>query len=107
LQHIVPNCVKVTGNNPTVIKTQKLAANIRIKQELKFLYKNKSALNQQLYNSHLQAAAYWGNTWYITENDINENLKYQLDQKYDTLTKKTKQSSKSTKTKTYTRITCT
>jgi hypothetical protein len=46
-QHVVPNFVKVKviDNTPSVIKTQKLVANIRIKQEFKFLYKKKSNLN--------------------------------------------------------------
>jgi hypothetical protein len=52
--------LKVIGNTPSVIKTQKLEANIRIKQELKFLYKKKSNLNIQLYSEHLHTAAYWG-----------------------------------------------
>jgi hypothetical protein len=53
--HVVANFVevKVIGNTPSVIKTQKLVANIRIKQELKFLYKKKSNLNIQLYSKHL------------------------------------------------------
>jgi hypothetical protein len=86
----VPNFVevKVIGNTPSVIKTQKLVANIRIKEELKFLYKKKSNLNIQLYSKHLQAATYWGKAWYIIENNINESLKSQLDKKYDILTKK-------------------
>jgi hypothetical protein len=49
----------VSGNNLQAKRTQKIAEYIRIKNELKFLYKKKQSINNQLYSIHLEAAAYW------------------------------------------------
>jgi hypothetical protein len=55
---VIPNyaMVKVPFTSPvSTIKLRK-AQLLHIKQEKKFLYKNKEHLNQQLYITHLQAA---------------------------------------------------
>jgi hypothetical protein len=61
---------------------------LRIKNEIKFLYKKKQHLNKELYNLHIQNANEWGNIWNIitneTTNTINETMKH----KYIKITKK-------------------
>jgi hypothetical protein len=90
LYKVIPNYVKikVTGTLIPAIKTQKLAAHIRIKKGLKYLYIKKQDVNNQLYDIHLKAAAYWGRYWNIIEDSINEKLKLEVDKKYDVLNKK-------------------
>jgi hypothetical protein len=49
--------------------TTKKAQTIRIKDEIKFLYKKKK-LNKKLYNTHIRAAQERGNTWHIIQESI-------------------------------------
>jgi len=37
---------------------------MRIKDEIRLLYKKKQKLNNDLYKTHLKAAQEWGNSWY-------------------------------------------
>lgn len=51
--------IKVSGNSIPVKKTYKLAVQMRIKFELKCLYKKKQTLNHKLYTTWLETGAYW------------------------------------------------
>jgi hypothetical protein len=75
--------VKVSGNSLQAIKTQKTAEYIRIKNELKFLYKKKQSINNQLYSVHLEAVPYWDRNWKFIEESIQEKLKLEIDTKYE------------------------
>jgi hypothetical protein len=80
--------VKVSGNSLQAKKTQKIAEYIRIKNELKFLYKKKQSINNQLYSVHLEAVALWDRSWNFIEESIQEKLIFEIDKKYLILNKK-------------------
>jgi hypothetical protein len=80
--------VKVSGISLHSINTQERAECIRIRNELKFLYKKKQNVNNQLYSIHLEAVAYWDRSWKVIEDSIYEKLKSEIDKKYVSLNKK-------------------
>jgi hypothetical protein len=47
---------------------------LRIKNEIKFLYKKKQQLNRELHHPHIQNANTWKHTWNNTEQSINQKL---------------------------------
>ena len=59
----VPNYanIKIPCTSPATQVTQKKVHIIRIKEEIKFLYRKKQKLNNDLYKIHLKAAQEWGN----------------------------------------------
>jgi hypothetical protein len=59
--------------------TQKKVHIIRIKDEIKFLYKKKQKLNKGLYNAHLKAALEWGNMWHTIMNSILFSVNQEAD----------------------------
>ena len=52
---------KIPYTSPASQVTQKKIHIIRIKDEIKFLYKKEQKLNGDLYDVHLKAAQEWGN----------------------------------------------
>jgi hypothetical protein len=54
---------------------------IRLKDEIKFLYKKKEKPNNELYNIHLKAAQERGNTWYIILDSIHDPINHELEKK--------------------------
>jgi len=50
---------------------------MRIKDEIRFLYKKKQ-LNDTLYKIHLKAAQEWGNSWYIILDSIIDSTNLEL-----------------------------
>jgi hypothetical protein len=82
--------VKISGNGLAINKSKKLAEHIRIKQEIKFLYKKKALLNKQLYDIHLLLTAQWGNTCDNIMCQVNDELKDILDKKIRSITKEIK-----------------
>jgi len=77
--------VKFTNTSPASQTTAKKAQLIRIKDEIKFLYKKKEELNQKLYETHLQAAKEWGKTWHTIYNSIQDALDREAQRKYKTM----------------------
>jgi hypothetical protein len=78
LQHLLQNTMLNQGNPqirgykipqtfPATLSTQKRWQIQSIKDEIKFLYKNKQKPNQQLYFTHLKAAQEWNSTWPISD----------------------------------------
>jgi hypothetical protein len=73
---LVPNYanIKVPSTSPASKTTSQKIHIIRIKDEIKFLYKKKQQLNKDLYHIHLKAAQEWGNLWNIVINSINDKV---------------------------------
>ena len=63
-KQIKPNYIniKINGRSQQDKKTISNAIKFRTKQEIKFLYRKKQHLNQQLYHTHLQCAQYYADT---------------------------------------------
>ena len=76
IEHLTPNYIHITvnGNNQKSTNTKNAATKYRLNQELKYLYKKKAVLNQQLYNAHIKCANYWQNTWFCIQTSINEKV---------------------------------
>jgi len=54
---------------------------MRIKDEIKFLYKKKQKLNNYLYKIHLKAAQEWGNSWYTILDSVIESTNLEIEKK--------------------------
>jgi hypothetical protein len=74
--------VKCTGNLISCVRTKRVAENIRIRNEIKFLYKKKQHLNRLLYESHLDNAFVWDKLWTVFESSINGKLEIIMKRKY-------------------------
>jgi hypothetical protein len=74
--------VKCTGNPIPCVRTKRAAENIRIRNEIKFLYKKKQQLNRLLYESHLDNAFVWDKLWNVLESNIDEKLEVVMQRKY-------------------------
>ena len=88
IQNLTPTYakIKVANTSPAAIFTQRKTQILRIKDEIRFLYKKKLQLNKQLYHSHLTAE--------VTHNNINKHmdLKYHSVHKNYTISNKRKKS---------------
>jgi len=90
IQNLIPTYakIKVAATSPAAKFTQRKTQILRIKDEIRFLYKKKMQLNKQLYYSHITAANIWGPAWdtiaEITHNNINKHM----DIKYHSIHKK-------------------
>jgi hypothetical protein len=64
-KRLVPNYtkIKIPNNSPSAKFTQRKTQNLRIEDEIKYLYRKKQQLNHRLYYFHLPLANTWGNTW--------------------------------------------
>ena len=73
-KRLVPNYakIKIPINSPAVKFTQRKTQNLRIKDEIKYLYMKKQQLNHKLYYLHLSLANTWGNTWQYVQYTIEE-----------------------------------
>jgi len=92
VKQITPTYVnmRISNTSPTALVTTKKTQTIRIKDEIKFLYKKKEKLNKELYNTHLGAAQEWGNTWHIIQESILESINKEMEKKYKVLEDKLK-----------------
>ena len=73
---------KLPINNEAAKKTQTQAQTLRIKNEIKFLYKKKQQLNTQLYHAHIHNANIWQQTWDSIEKSINHKLQQEMKKVY-------------------------
>jgi len=76
IKKVVPKYanIKIPYTFPATNSTQKKKIQtIRLKDEIKFLYK-KDKLNNDLYSIHLKAAQEWGSTWYVILDPIHESI---------------------------------
>ena len=81
LQHGLSNCNRRTETN---------AIRFRLSQKIKFQYKKKQHLNQQLYHSHLECAHHYRGMWQHMHMIIDQQLRDIMETKYHTLNKKTR-----------------
>ena len=96
--------IKVPKTSKAAQSTQSKVTRIRIKDEIKFLYKKKDQLNKQLYQAHLAIAQEWGSTWHIIREYLHENINTDMDKKYRTIEQKlTKLEHIQTRTPTHTK----
>jgi hypothetical protein len=82
--------VKCTGNPVPCVRMKRAAENIRIRNEIKFLYKKKQQLNRLLYESHLDNALVWDKLWIVIESSINGKLEAVMKSKYQVQERKLK-----------------
>jgi hypothetical protein len=82
--------VKVAATSPAAKFTTRKTHTLRIKDEIRFLYKKKAQLKKQPYYSHLAAANIWGPAWDTIAEITHNNINRQMELKYDTLHKKLK-----------------
>jgi hypothetical protein len=73
--------IKLPNTSPAACTTQKKIHVMRIKDELRFLYKKKQKLNNDLYKIHLKAAQEWGNSWYFILDSIIDSTTRELESK--------------------------
>ena len=87
IKKIVPNYanIKLPNTSPATRTTQKKIHTVRIKDEIRFLYKKKQKLNNDLYKIHLKAAQEWGNSWYTILDSVIESTNFELERKYKTI----------------------
>jgi len=77
--------IRIPHTSPAANVSLNKIHKIRIKDELKFLYKKKEKLNTDLCKIHLQATQEWGKTWYFIIGSLNESINQELNKKYKTL----------------------
>jgi hypothetical protein len=89
-ENIVPiyAAIKVTGNTKASIITKQRAQRTRIQNEIKFLYKKKQQINQELHVNHLYNANKWQNVWIHIEQNINTKLQLEIETKIKNQNKK-------------------
>jgi hypothetical protein len=80
--------------SPASQMTQKKVHIIRVKDEIKLLYKKKQKLNMELYNAHLKAALEWGNMWHTIMDHILITVNQEADKKYKIINAKLNQLTK-------------
>jgi hypothetical protein len=71
--------IRINGFNRQCQDTLKKATQIRIKEELEFLYVKKQKLNKRLYKLHLNCAKLWRNNWVYIQSTIDDKLQNHMD----------------------------
>jgi hypothetical protein len=69
---------KTYSNNSAARQTKTDAQKMRVRYEIKMLYKKKQLLNKELYKTQLLNANRWGRTWENIEQNIQEKLQLEL-----------------------------
>jgi phage terminase Nu1 subunit (DNA packaging protein) len=77
--------IKTAAHSEAARLTEKQTRTLRIKNEIKYLYKKKQQLNKQMYSLHIENANIWGNLWHIISNNINNTLESEMKQKYNNI----------------------
>jgi hypothetical protein len=80
--------INVPNTSPASHNTAKKIQTIRVKDEIKFLYKEKEQLNLELYRCHIQAANEWGHIWHAIHTSINDSVNREVEKKYMIIDKK-------------------
>ena len=80
--------LKINGRKQQDIRTTTHAVKFRINQEIKFLYKKKQHLNQQLFRMQLQCANQHNGMWQHIQNCIDQQINNTMENQYQRLNKK-------------------
>ena len=90
IKQLKPNYIniKINGQKPQDKKTTINAIRFRINQEIKFLYRKKQHLNQQLYYLYLEGAHQYNGMWQHIQQFIDEQISRLMDNLYKKLNKK-------------------
>jgi hypothetical protein len=75
--------VKFPNTSPSSQITTKKGQVTRIKDDIKFLFKEKEKFNHELYKNHLKAAHERGGIRYTILNSINNTCQYDMQKKYN------------------------
>jgi len=59
-----------------------------MKEEIKFLYKEKDKINKDLYKANLKLAQVWGNPWLPILETVQESMNSIMDKKYKNIHEK-------------------
>ena len=86
-RNLIPNYakIKIPGHSHATKPTLKKVHFVKIREEIKFLYKKKQYLNSKLYHTHLTLANSWGKTWQYIQSTTESKLKKQMHNKYNAL----------------------
>jgi hypothetical protein len=80
--------LKFTNTSPAAQVTGNKAQILRVKNEIKFLFKRKERLNRELYTVHMKAAANeWESMWATIQDSIHESMNHEMEKKYQPLDK--------------------
>lgn len=74
--------IRIPLTSPAAVYTQQKITKIRLKDEIKFLYRKKQNLNKQLYDTHPVLANEWGESWHPVEESVNISLNIEMQGKY-------------------------
>jgi len=74
---LIPNVanIKIPISSPAAKSTQRKTQNLRIKDEIKYLYMKKQQLHHRLYHLHLSLANTWRNTWQYIQDTVEVKKK--------------------------------
>jgi hypothetical protein len=82
--------IKISGHSLPATHTKNKAEEIRVKNEIKFLYLKKQQLNRELYTLQLLNAHTWDKSWELIHNEINIKLNKEMANKYKNMNNKIK-----------------
>jgi hypothetical protein len=80
--------MSINGQTQRDKRTVTNTIHFRINQELKFLYRKKQHLNQQLYRAHLEGSYQYNGMWQHIQNIIDEQTNRLMEKQYQKLNKK-------------------
>jgi hypothetical protein len=86
---LTPKCIHITvgGSNRQSKNTKHAAIKYRLNQEIRFLYKKKQVLNEQLYRAHLECAKSWNGTSQCILTSTESKLQNRINTLYQKLNK--------------------
>jgi hypothetical protein len=89
IRQVKPNYINIRINRQKQDeRTTTQAIRYRITQEIKFLYRKKQHLNNQLYTGHLKCAQLYNGMWQYIQDIIESKLSGDMDKLYDKLNQK-------------------
>ena len=80
--------IKISNTSLACKCTLHKATNMRIRDEIKFLYTKKQQLNYQIYHLHLLLADTWHNTWHYILRTFESKLQKEIQIRYQHLDRK-------------------
>jgi hypothetical protein len=80
--------IKTSKYSEAAKRTETQTRTLRVKNEIKMLYKKKSMLNKTLYTLHIKNANTWKNMWDIISQNIDNTLENLMKTKYNNINKK-------------------